>query len=121
MWECHLLKCKEEINDEDNDDNIKHNNYGKLANFVLFSLFDHFTFNEAMSWSLFEYDENSWVIISFTVILCLFKWIKMSVSLNSKLNFQTRLRKYVTMFTIFIVINFIPRVKYWFIVYKMCI
>ena len=35
---------------EDNDDdNIKHINYIKLANFVLFSAFDHFTFNEAVS------------------------------------------------------------------------
>lgn len=33
MCECHLLKCRKEINDdEDNDDdNIKHINYIKLA------------------------------------------------------------------------------------------
>lgn len=51
MCECHLLKRKEEIDDdEDNDDdNIKHINYIKLANFVLFSAFDRFTFNEAVS------------------------------------------------------------------------
>lgn len=38
MCECHLLKCKEEIcDDEDNDDdNVKRINYIKLANFVSF-------------------------------------------------------------------------------------
>lgn len=52
MCECHLLKRKEEISDDednDDDDNIKHINYIKLANFILFSAFDHFTFNEAVS------------------------------------------------------------------------
>lgn len=72
---------------DNDDDNIKLNNYIKLANFVLFSLFDHFTFNEPISWRLFHYDENSGLIISFIVILWPLRWIKMSISMNSKLNF----------------------------------
>lgn len=74
-----------------------------------------------MSWSLFQYDENSKLKISFIAILCLLGERKLPYQWISKLNFQTTLRKGVTMFTHFIVIDFIPRVKYWFIVYKMSI
>ena len=79
MCECHLLKRKEEINDDednDDDDNIKHINYIKLANFVLFSAFDHFTFNEAVSCCLFQHDENARLIITFIAILYLFGELK---------------------------------------------
>lgn len=43
------IKRKSMMMKDNDDDNIKLNNYIKLANFVLFSLFDHFTFNEPIS------------------------------------------------------------------------